>query len=116
MSQNALLPPLLRIALFTLPAPQLYDAMARFQSPKISYASFMYCAAASADFTGSSLSSTNESIWRSYIFAVEYMNCHIPFAPTLETALGFNADSIMAIAFSSSGMSYLFRISSKIGM
>ena len=59
MSQNARLPPLLLMALFTFPAPQLYDAMARFQSPKIAYASLRYLAAASADFTGSSLSSTN---------------------------------------------------------
>ena len=34
--------PLLRIALFTVPAPQLYEAIARFQSPKISYESLRY--------------------------------------------------------------------------
>ena len=53
---------------------------------------------------------------KTFTLAVEYMNCHMPLAPTLETARGFIADSITAIALSSSGMSYWLKISSKIGI
>ena len=82
----------------------------------MAYASLRYSATACADFTGSNRSSTKESILRPYSFAVEYMNCHIPLAPALDTAVGLRADSIMARAFSSSGMSCSLNISSNIGM
>ena len=70
----------------------------------MAYKSFMNKAAACADFIGSRRSSTYEFTVKSYIRAVPYINCHMPVAPTRETALGFNADSITAIYFSSVGM------------
>ena len=44
------------------------------------------------------------------------MNCHMPLAPARDTATGFRADSITAMYLSSSGMSYLLKTSSKMGM
>ena len=59
------------------------------------YRSFRYLAAAWVALT--------EFIVRPYILPVLYMNCHSPVAPTRLTALGFRADSITAIYFSSTG-------------
>ena len=40
-----------------------------------------------------------------YILPVPYINCQMPVALALDTALGFNADSIIEQYFNSSGMS-----------
>jgi len=47
--------------------------------------------------------------------SIRYINCHNPFAPARELAVGFNADSTTVRYFNSSGILYLSRYSSNNG-
>ncbi len=70
-----------------MPGPQLYAAIARFQSPNCLYRLLMYRAYARVLFSGSNLSSKYPLRTSPYA-PWNGMNCHMPAAP-----LGFTTCS-----------------------
>ena len=91
------------MARITLTSPALYAACASAHEPNWLYRSLRYAAAAIVDFSGSSRSSTQRSTRKPYRRAVPAMNCHMPLAPTRETASGLKPLSIIAVNARSSG-------------